>query len=288
MAYQPFIPADVPALQKEKFLQHYQRICKNTDRLFLFVVDHKMEHLNDDFASLDQEIQDPEHIFKIAQLPEIGAFASHPGLIERHAAQFPTIPYIMKLNGKTNLNKTSDPFSAQLWSVEQAVHIADDAKIDLCGVALTIYLGSSFEDRMLAQAADMIYQAHQNGLIALLWMYPRGKSVTDESDAHLIAGAAGMAHELGADFAKVHAPHATAQKRSEELLQEAVAAAGNTAVICAGGSRTKPDELVENIKQQIAIGGTKGCAIGRNLFQLPFEQARALTQEISQVVYSEK
>src|SRR5947207_14259377 len=114
MAYIPFIPADVPDRQKEFFITRYQRICKNTDRLFLFVVDHKLEHLNADFS--DHEIGDPDHIFKIAQLPEIGAFASHPGLSERHAARYPDIAYIMKLNRKMNLNKTLEPLKAQVGS----------------------------------------------------------------------------------------------------------------------------------------------------------------------------
>ena len=40
----------------------------------------------------------------------------------------------------------------------------------------------------------------------MLWIYPRGKAVTAEKDPDLIAGAAGVALCLGADFVKVNPP----------------------------------------------------------------------------------
>lgn len=288
MAYQPFVPADVPANVQEQFIKRYQRICKNTDRLFVFVVDHKFEHLNEDFygPEISDEVQDPQHIFEIAQLAEIGAFATHPGLIERYAKEYPTISYIMKLNGKTNLtNQTQEPFSAQLWSVEQAVMLAQSANISLCGIGLTVYIGSEFEAKMLEQAAQVVYQAHQQGLIAMLWMYPRGKAVKSPEDPQVTAGAAGLANALGADFVKIHAPLASGGKTSEQHLQQAVAAAGNTSVLCSGGKRADPTIILETIAAQMKIGGTKGCAVGRNIFQLPLDQAKDLVKKISAQVY---
>ena len=66
MAHIPFVPGDVPPAAREKFIQNYNRITKNTNRLFLFVVDHKLEHLNDDFQNLDPNLQNPVHFFRIA------------------------------------------------------------------------------------------------------------------------------------------------------------------------------------------------------------------------------
>ena len=175
-----FVPSDIPANARETFIKNYQRITKNTDRLFMFVADHKFEHLNDDFfgPEISEQAQRPEHIFQIAQMPEIGAFASHPGLISRYAHNYPSIAYVMKLNGKTNTVShapwwlrpfTSDPYSPALWSVEQALTIAHNARISLCGVGMTVYLGSAHESKMLENAANMIYQAHQQGLVAMIY-----------------------------------------------------------------------------------------------------------------------
>ncbi len=59
----------------------------------------------------------------------------------------------------------------------------------------------------------------------------------DEKDAHLIAGAAGVACCLGSDFVKVNPPKAIEGTcTSAEALREASQTAGRTKLVCAGGS----------------------------------------------------
>ena len=41
-----FVPADVPERKQNIFIKNYNAITRNTDRLFLFSCDHKIEHLN--------------------------------------------------------------------------------------------------------------------------------------------------------------------------------------------------------------------------------------------------
>jgi DhnA family fructose-bisphosphate aldolase class Ia len=112
------------------------------------------------------------------------------------------------LNSKTNLIKTSqsDPFSQQWLDVKQVVDFSLRSGLNILAVGYTIYLGSEHEATMLHQAARIIYDAHQHGLITVLWIYPRGKAVADEKDPHLIAGATGVAACLGSDFVKVNYP----------------------------------------------------------------------------------
>ena len=64
--------------------------------------------------------------------------------------------------------------------------------MNIVGLGYTIYLGSEYEATMMAEAGELIAQAHANGLIVVLWIYPRGKAVTAEKDPDLIAGAAGV------------------------------------------------------------------------------------------------
>ena len=207
----PHIPADVPAAFHEEFKKNYLELTKGTERFFLFAADHKMEHLDADFygPGIPPEVHNPAHLFAIASQAKIGALATQLGLIARYGQLYPTINYVAKLNSKITLypyDKQSiptDPFSKQLWSVSDALLLKKQANIGIRAIGLTLYLGNEHEEEMLAQAAEAVFQAHQNGLVAILWIYLRGKAVKDENDAALLAGAAGVAACLGADFVKI-------------------------------------------------------------------------------------
>ena len=74
---------------------------------------------------------------------------------------------------------------------------------------------------MMAEAGELIAQAHANGLLVVLWIYPRGKAVKAEKDPALIAGAAGVALCLGADFVKVNPPKPEDGRTPAEALKVA-------------------------------------------------------------------
>jgi DhnA family fructose-bisphosphate aldolase class Ia len=285
---QILIPADVPHKMEKEFIHNYQAITKKTNRLMLFSCDQKIEHLNKNFygPGIPQEVNDPEHLFKIASQGTIGAMATHLGLIDQYGKKYPTIHYIVKLNAKTNLvpSEQQDPISTELWDVRQVLDFKEETDLSICGIGYTIYLGSEHESKMLSQAADAIFQAHEHGLVAIVWMYPRGKAIPDENDPDLIAGAAGVAASLGADFAKIKTPEING-KRDPALLQQAVFAAGNTKLICSGGSRIQPKQFLQELYNQIHSGGTAGSATGRNIFQHPLQEAIAMTNAIASIVY---
>jgi len=295
------IPADVPPKSEQLYLENYTAITKGTDRLMLFAADQKIEHLNRDFfgPTIPQDANDPEHLFKIASQGYIGAFATQLGLIARYGKQYSQINYIAKLNSKTNLvqldpnSKTlfgktkKDPISTQLWSLEQIAEINQNEKLKIRGVGYTIYLGSEFEPIMLKQSAEIIYKAHFHGLIAILWIYPRGLNIQNEKDANVIAGATGIANALGADFVKINAP-TIGSKTNPELLQQATKAAGNTKVICSGEEKIDEKIFLRKLFEQIHIGKSSGCATGRNIFQRSLKNALAFTKAISAVVYDNK
>jgi len=223
----------------------------------LFAADQKIEHLNYDFYgdNIHPNAQTPEHLFKIAQKGRIGAFATQLGLIARYGRIYSELTYIAKLNSTTNLiNSTiNDPLSQQLWSVEDVVDMKYNADLNICGIGYTIYLGSIYESQMLHEAAQAIFQAHQHGLVAILWVYARGKAIINDTDWELIAGATGVAAALGADFVKVKAPTAQGTKTSAEFLKIATLAAGNTKVICSGGTAQAPEKFLSELYEQIHI-----------------------------------
>lgn len=286
------IPADVPCNAQQDFVKNYAAITKDTDRLFILACDHRMEHLHKDFYGphIAAEALNPEHVFKIAQKGTIGALAVNLGLITRYGRMYPNIPYIAKLSGKTDLMTTmhNDPMSAQLWNVSDVLTLKKESGINICGVGLTLYVGSEYETEMLQQAAQAIFQAHQSGLVAIVWIYLRGQTVKDEQDPELTVGACGLAATLGADVVKIKPPHAAEKKTSEQWLHIAVQAAGNTKVIIAGGEHTEPEDFLTTLHTQIHKGGAAGNATGRNIFQKTVGQAVAFTNAIATIVHENK
>lgn len=270
------VPLDVPEGAKQIYIENYLDITKRSGRLMLFAGDQKVEHLNDDFCGegIHPDDGDPEHLFRIASQADIGVFATQLGLITRYGMDYPDVPYLVKLNSKTNLVKTpqSDPFSNRWLEVQKVVDFRDSSGMNILAVGYTLYLGSEYEAEMLHQAAQIVYNAHQNGLITVLWVYPRGKAVANEKDPHLIAGATGVAACLGSDFVKVNYPKKEGNA-SQELFKEAVLAAGRTKVVCAGGSSVDVKGFLQRLHDQIFVSGASGNATGRNIHQKSLEDA---------------
>lgn len=270
------IPLDVPKAMRETYVKNYMEITKGSGRFMLFAGDQKVEHLNDDFygEGVPEDDADPEHLFKIASKAKIGVFAVQLGLIARYGMDYKDVPYLVKVNSKTNLVETSqaDPFSNLWYDMDQVVQFKENSGLNILGVGYTIYLGSEFEAEMLVQAAQVIYDAHQHGMLSVLWIYPRGTAVKDEKDPHLIAGATGVGACLGTDFVKVNYPKKEGAK-SAEIFKEAIKAAGRTRVVCAGGTSDEGEAFLKKLYEQIHISGAMGNATGRNVHQKPLDEA---------------
>jgi DhnA family fructose-bisphosphate aldolase class Ia len=130
---------------------------------------------------------------------------------------------------------------------------------------------------MMPEAAHFIRQAHEEGMIAVVWMYPRGKAVEDEKDPQLISGAAGVAACIGADFAKVNYPRAWNGMTQPESLKVAVEAAGRCGIICSGGGSLPARDFLQRLWDQINVSGCKGAATGRNIHQKSTDEAVRMT-----------
>lgn len=285
------VPLDVPRAMRDAYIENYLTITRGTGRLMLFAGDQKVEHLNDDFfgEGISPENNHPEHLFKIASQSKIGGFATQLGLIARYGADYPNVPYLVKMNSKTNIVKTSqaEALSQMLYDIQQVIEFRNESGLNIHGVGYTVYVGSEYEATMLYEAAQIVYEAHRSGLVSVLWMYPRGKGVKDELDPHLIAGAAGVAACLGSDFAKVNYPEKQGIDPAR-ALKEATEAAGRTRVICAGGSSDAPEEFLRKLHDQIHISNAAGNATGRNIHQKPLNEAVRMANAIYAVTVEDK
>lgn len=286
-----YLPADVPHGKTAKFKNNFSRATAGSSRLMLFAGDQKVEHMNDDFFGKNIPADDahPLHLFQIAASAKIGVFATQLGLVSRYGKKFPGIPYLIKLNSKTNLLpfEQKDPVSKAWYSVEQVLNFSKQSKLKILGVGYTIYLGSDYEAEMLCEAAQIVHQAHLNGLIAVLWIYPKGKAVKDEHDPNIIAGAAGIANCLGADFVKLKIPYQN-KKYNADLLKQIVAAAGNTGVLCEGGAKENSKEFLTVLHEQIHQQGTRGNGTGRNIHQNKLQDAVKMANAIYAITVENK
>ncbi len=288
------IPLDVPPAKRSDYLENFNLMTRGTGRLMLFAGDQKVEHMNKDFVGqyelgqIPADDADPEHMFRIASRGTIGVFATQIGMVARYGADYPGVPYLVKLNSKTNLVKTAtmDPFSNLWLDVDRVAQFREDSGLKIPAVGYTIYLGSTYEPQMLQQAAHLVSDAHRHGLLTVLWIYPRGKDVADEKDPHLIAGACGVALTLGSDFVKVNYPKAEGQD-SAEIFKEAVAAAGRTHVVAAGGSSTDATTFLQRLHDQIHVSGAIGNATGRNIHQKPLDEAVRMCDAISAITLAD-
>ncbi|MGE0206787.1 MAG: aldolase [Candidatus Babeliales bacterium] len=287
-----FVPADVPEKSIDAFVKHYTALTRNTGNLLLFSADQKIEHLHKDFfgADIDPADSNPNHLFSIASQADIGAMATQLGLIARYGKQYKNINYIVKLNGKTDIIPTdySDPLSKELWNIQQVAAFKQQTNLPICGVGYTVYLGSQYEAEMLTQAAQIVYEAHQHGLVTILWMYPRGECLEGyERHGMIIAGAAGAANALGADFAKINLPEPSDEEDMSSLEWLAVAgqAAGNTKLLLSGGQTIAPKKFIKQLQEYMMIENIAGAAIGRNIHQKSLADAVAFCKELAAVVY---
>lgn len=278
------IPLDVPKKYRSIYKSNFKKATQGTGKLFLFAGDQKIEHLNEDFSNkLGFKNSDPEHLFKIASQAKIGVFAAHLGLISRYGKNYKKIPYLIKLNGKTNAVKSKDPLSLALWGVEDVINFKKQTNLNILGVGYTLYLGSEYENQMMTEISKIVFEAHQNGLLVVLWIYPRGKNIKNEKSVDILAGSAGVALCLGADFVKLTYPFGI-DKLGAEKFKEVVMAGGNTGVICSGGKKIKENDFLKMVENQIKIAGTRGCAIGRNMHQNDLKSAIKLAEKINNIL----
>jgi class I fructose-bisphosphate aldolase len=165
-----------------------------------------------------------------------------------------------------------EPDSAVNWSVDYAAELGADA------VGFTLYGGSNNEIQMAEEFRDVHERAREHDLPVVMWSYPRGQGLKNDTKPGTIAYAARQALELGADVAKVKYPG------SRAAMERAVRMATKTKVVMSGGSKTSDREFLESVKAVIDAGGA-GLAVGRNIFQR--ENPTRILDALEKVIYDE-
>jgi len=182
------------------------------------------------------------------------AVLMHKGIAEQaHRGYGKDCGLIIHLNGSTS--RAPDGNDKRIvTSVEQAVKMGADA------VSIHINIGAETEADMLEDLGAVAESANEWGMPLLAMMYPRGPSIDDPYNAEVVAHAARVGAELGADIIKTNY---TGDKKS---FAQVVKSAGVPVVIAGGEKAKDTKEVLKTIKDSVDAGGA-GVAIGRNVFQ---------------------
>jgi class I fructose-bisphosphate aldolase len=268
-----------------------------TGKMVILPVDQGFEHGPARSFAKNPDGYDPEYHFQLAIEAGCNAYAAPLGFIEAGAAKFAgQIPLILKLNNSDSLSKLGGaPCSAITGSVREAVRLGCSA------VGFTIYPGSDARNTQLQELREITEEAKANGLVVVVWSYPRGSGVSKEGETavDISAYAAQIAAQMGAHIIKVKPPkalveHPEAKKVYEEqkisiaTLPERVrhvvqsAFNGRRIVIFSGGEAKGTDAVLEEIRG-LKEGGAFGSIMGRNAFQRPKAEALKLLTEVMKI-----
>ncbi|KXS40712.1 MULTISPECIES: 2-amino-3,7-dideoxy-D-threo-hept-6-ulosonate synthase [Methanohalophilus] len=193
-------------------------------------------------------------------------------ILHGHRGYGHDVGLILHMSASTSLGP--DPNDKVLvCTVEEASRMGADA------VSVHINVGSETESEQLKILGHIGRQCDYWGIPLIAMMYPRGRKVTNPRDPQMVAHAARVGAELGADVIK------TVYTGDIESFSRVVEGCP-VPVVIAGGPKTNTDrEFLEMIREAMDAGA-RGVAIGRNVFQHP--SPTRMTRAITEIAHKNK
>ncbi|GAC1551930.1 MAG: class I fructose-bisphosphate aldolase [Myxococcales bacterium] len=290
-------PSDNPGTKTNlaRMLNHGR--LAGTGKLVILPVDQGFEHGPVRSFQPNPAGYDPDYHIQLAIDAGCNAYAAPLGFLEAVAGKFAgQIPLILKLNNSDTLSKGHPPASAITGSVRDAVRLGCSA------IGYTIYPGSAARNEMYQDLAQLIEEAKDSGLAAVVWSYPRGEGITDKAGetAVDVAGyAAQIACQLGAHIVKVkpptdaifqpeakkvfekfNIPVKTLADRVRHVVQSSFN--GRRIVIFSGGEAKSTEDILNDVRG-LRDGGAFGSIMGRNSFQRPHAEAVKLLRDVMDI-----
>jgi class I fructose-bisphosphate aldolase len=266
-------------------------------KLVILPVDQGFEHGPARSFAKNPDGYDPAYHFNLAIESGCNAYAAPLGALEACARDYAgEIPLILKINNSDTLvEQKENPISALTSSVEDAL------RLGCVGIGFTIYPGSTERKNMYEEIAQASREAKKAGLAVVIWSYARGKDLSKEGETAIdvIAYAAHVAAQLGANIIKVKPPSAHIEQKEAKKVYEAhgikvddMAArskhvvdscfSGRRVVIFSGGATKSSQEVIGEMRD-LAKGGAFGAIMGRNAFQRPKKEAIQLIHSVMDV-----
>lgn len=158
----------------------------------------------------------------------------------------------------------------QIGSVADAVRLGADA------VSVHVNVGAKQEAQMLSILGEVACECDDFGMPLLAMMYPRGPNIKDPHAVDVVAHAARLGAELGADIIK------TNYTGDPETFKMVVDSCPVPVIIAGGPKAETPRDVLQMVKDSVTAGGA-GLSIGRNVFQ--HEDPTKMVKALSAIVH---
>lgn len=287
----------------ESILTHGR--LNGTGYVSILPVDQGIEHSAGASFAPNPACFDPENIVKLAIEGGCNAVASTFGVLGSCARKYAhRIPFIVKINHNEFLSYPNKFDQIMFGSVREAWNLGATA------VGATIYFGSAESDRQIQEVSRAFQEAHELGMVTILWCYLRNSAFkVGDTDYHVAADLTGQANHLGvtiqADIIKQKLPEnnggynalkfgKTSKKVYEELTtdhpidltryQVVNCFMGRSGLINSGGASGNND-LADAVRTAVINkrAGGMGLISGRKAFQKPMADGVKLLNAIQDV-----
>ena len=125
----------------------------------------------------------------------VDAVLVHKGIAK--TADVDDVGLIVMLSAMSNLSPNINA-KVQVCSVQEAIRLGADA------VSVHVNIGAQDEDKMLSNLGSVADECDVYGMPLLAMMYPRGPKIQNEHAEEVVAHAARIGAELGADIIKTN------------------------------------------------------------------------------------
>ncbi len=198
------------------------------------------------------------------------AILMHKGIVAHgHREGGKDVGLIVHMSASTSLSVQPNR-KVLSCTVEEALKLGADA------VSIHVNLGAEQEFEMLKQFGEVGNACQKWGMPLVVMLYTRGPRIEDEYDPKIVAHAARVGAELGADIVKCNY---TGDPGSFSQVVEGCP----VPIAIAGGEKMESDREILTMVQEAMQAGARGVSIGRNVFQA--DQPKNMVRAISLIVH---
>ncbi len=281
-----------------------------TGYLSILPVDQGIEHTAGASFARNPLYFDPENIIKLAIEAGSNAVATTFGNLAIMSRKYAhKIPFLVKINHNELLTYPTKYDQVMFGSVRDAWNLGAAA------VGATIYFGSENSDKQIVEVSKAFEQAHDLGMVTVLWCYTRNNAFKkDNINYETAADITGQANHLGvtiqADIIKQKMPDVNGGftainfAKSDPLMYSKLSSnhpidmvryqlancyMGRAGLINSGGESLGREDLADTVRNAVINkrAGGMGLIVGRRAFKRPFNEGVALLNAL-QDVYLDK
>jgi fructose-bisphosphate aldolase/2-amino-3,7-dideoxy-D-threo-hept-6-ulosonate synthase len=238
-----------------------RRILKRDSKTFIIAMDHGVT------LGPVRGLEDMQNTVNLVVKGGADAVLIHKGIAKhvdtQNAGLIVHVSASTRLGGKPNLK-------VGVCTLEEAIRLGADA------VSAHINIGAEEEEKMLELLGALSEQCDSFGIPLLAMMYPRGPNVKNETEFEVVAHAARIGAELGADIVK------TLYTGDSESFRRVVRSCP-VPVVVAGGAKMNTNSEVLGVAASSIRAGAAGLSFGRNVFQ--HENPEAMTRALAAIVH---